>query len=113
MARSRTTRPFAEELPSLLAERSLSIRALGRMVGVGGDHLSRVLRGDRGQSATGRLTSRVALALSLPDDYFPEARIDFIIERINSDPVERDSIYDQLRRKDSRKSGEGSLGVKS
>jgi hypothetical protein len=71
------------------------------MIGVGGDHLSRVLRGDRGLKPTGELTSRVARALALPDDYFPEARIDFILARIRHDGTLRDRIYDRLRREES------------
>jgi transcriptional regulator with XRE-family HTH domain len=103
MKKARTVRPFAKDLPRLLVERSLSLRALALLVGVGDDHLSRVLRGDRGKRASGDLTSRVARALSLPDDYFPEARVDFIVARIKDDPALRDRIYDLIRREDSRK----------
>src|SRR5947208_1791487 len=88
--KKRTTRPFTEELPDLLEERELSLRALARMVDVGGDHLSRVLRGDRAKKATGELTRRVAVALGLPEDYFPEARLEFIVERLGDHPVQRD-----------------------
>jgi transcriptional regulator with XRE-family HTH domain len=102
MAKRRATRPFVEELPDLLAQRSLSLRALGRMAGVGESHLSRVLRGDRGLRATGLLATRVAQALSLPDDYFPEARVDFIVAHIIRDPALRDRIYDRILRDDSR-----------
>jgi Helix-turn-helix. len=97
MAKKRTTRPFSEELPLLLQDRGLSLRALARMVGVGDDHLSRVRSGARDKKATGELTQRVAVALDLPEDYFPEARLAFLVERLSNDPELRDKIYDRLR----------------
>jgi transcriptional regulator with XRE-family HTH domain len=100
-------RPFKEELPHLLRERELSLRALARMVDVGGDHLSRVLRGDRGKRATGELTRRVAIALGLPEDYFPEARLDYAVEHLVEHPTLRDRVYDQLRKEESRADGHG------
>jgi transcriptional regulator with XRE-family HTH domain len=102
MPKKRTTRPFSEELPDLLRDRDLSLRAVARMVGVGDDHLSRVLRGARDKRATGELTARVAVALNLPEDYFPEARLAFIVERLNDHPALRDRVYDQLRKKHAR-----------
>jgi hypothetical protein len=71
------------------------------MVDVGGDHLSRVVRGDRAKRATGSLTRRVAIALDLPDDYFPEARLEFIIEHLAKHPTLRDGVYDQLHKEES------------
>lgn len=102
MRSRRTTRPFAQELPDLLQEQELSLRALARIVGVGDDHLSRVLRGDRNKRATGELTRRVAVALGLSEDYFPEARMEFIVEHLGEHSVLRDRVYDQLRKDDSR-----------
>jgi transcriptional regulator with XRE-family HTH domain len=99
MRKKRTDRPFNEELPDLLKERGLSVRALARMVGVGDDHLSRVLRGARAKRATGVLTRRVATALGLPDDYFPEARLAFIVDHLGDDPALLNRIYAQLHRK--------------
>jgi transcriptional regulator with XRE-family HTH domain len=93
----RTQRTFAEELPDLLRERDLSLRTLARMVGVGDDHLSRVLRGARSKRVTGELASRVAVALNLPDDYFPETRLAYIVSNLADHPGLRDQIYDQLR----------------
>ena len=72
--------------PNLLRERDLSLRTLARMVGVGDDHLSRVLRGARSKRVTGELASRVALALGLPDDYFPETRLEFIASNLARSP---------------------------
>ena len=100
MPKKRTTRSFNEELPDLIRDRDLSLRALARMVGVGDDHLSRVLRGARDKRATGELTRRVAVALNLPEDYFPEARLAFIMERLNNHPTLRDRVYDQLRKEE-------------
>jgi transcriptional regulator with XRE-family HTH domain len=100
MPKKRTTRPFTEELPDLLQERELSLRALARVVGVGDDHLSRVLRGDRNKKATGDLTRRVAVALGLSEDYFPEARMEFIVEHLGEHSMLRDRVYDQLRKED-------------
>jgi hypothetical protein len=40
--------------------------------------------------------ARVALALQLPEDYFPEFREAFVIDRIRSDPRLRNEIYAQL-----------------
>ena len=102
MPKKRTTRPFTEELPDLLQERELSLRALARVVGVGDDHLSRVLRGDRNKKATGDLTRRVAVALGLPEDYFPEARLEFIAAHLGEHPALRDRVYHQLRNEDPR-----------
>jgi transcriptional regulator with XRE-family HTH domain len=64
----RSTRPCAEELPELLRERSLSLRALAGMFGVGDDHLSRVVRGARGTRVSADLTRRVTKALNLAED---------------------------------------------
>ncbi len=96
MPRKRTTRPLSDELPDLLRDRDLSLRALAGMVGVGDDHLSRVLRGARQKKATGDLTRRIAVALDLPEDYFPEARLEFIVAHLAGHPTLRDRVYDQL-----------------
>jgi transcriptional regulator with XRE-family HTH domain len=103
----RTGKPFVEELPVLLAERNMSLRALGRTVGVGDDHLSRVLRGARAKKPTADLARRVAQALDLPDDYFPEARLDFIVQELSHDATFLDKVYDRLRQPapHARKSG--------
>jgi hypothetical protein len=72
------------------------------MVGVGDDHLSRVLRGARHKKATGELTRRVAVALDLPEDYFREARLEFIVEHLAEHATLRDRVYDQLRKERGR-----------
>lgn len=99
MAPTRTDRPFPEELPRLLQERGLSLRSLGERVGVTGAHLSRVVRGVNYKSVSGDLAGRVAVALGLPRDYFPEYREAAVVERIRRDPAYRDKLYNGLGRK--------------
>jgi transcriptional regulator with XRE-family HTH domain len=99
----RTTRPFVEELPDILKERNLSVRALARMVNVGDDHLSRVLRGARAKKPTADLARRVAVALDLPEDYFPEVRLDYVVQELTHQPQVLDRVYDQLRRAKGQK----------
>ena len=91
----RTNRPFVEEVPLLLGDRELSVRALARRAGVTDSHLSRVLRRVSYKTPSGDLARRVAVALDLPADYFPEFREAAVIERIRSDPKLRDALYDQ------------------
>lgn len=59
-------------------------------------HLSRVLRGANYKSASAGLARRVAGALGLESDYFPEAREGYVIERIRHDPRLRDDLFDRL-----------------
>ncbi|MGH9299088.1 MAG: helix-turn-helix domain-containing protein [Acidimicrobiales bacterium] len=100
---ARTSKPFEEEVPALLEERGISLRALGRAAGVGDDHLSRVIRGARGKRATPGLARRVALALDLPEDYFVEARLDFVIEQLADRTELLDEVYDLVRRRRRRR----------
>jgi hypothetical protein len=72
------------------------------VIEVGDDHLSRVLRGARGKKPTPDLIRNVSSALGLPDDYFPEARTAFVAEHIGDDPIFRDNVYDELRRRTSQ-----------
>lgn len=94
----RTSDAFVEELPKLLRERGLSIRAVGEAAGVTGAHLSRVLRQVDYKTVSPDLARRVAVALGLPADYFPEYRAGYVFERIKSDASLRDRLYDRLRR---------------
>src|SRR5437667_3127806 len=98
MPKRRTTRPFAEELPALLAERKLSLRALAREMDIGPDHLSRVVSGARGKRPTADLVRRTSNALGLPEDYFLEARLAIVIERLEEDPALVDRIYARIKR---------------
>jgi len=91
-------RPFVDEVPRLLQERNLSLRALARLTGVADSHLSRVLRHVGYKSPSADLARRVALALDLPEDYFPEFRQAFVVERVRGDPQLREELYTRLRR---------------
>jgi transcriptional regulator with XRE-family HTH domain len=94
--RAQTDRPFAEELPSLLAERGLSQRKLAQMVDLNPSHLSRVVRGaDRTRPST-ELIRRIADALDLPAGYFPELREAVVFAKLKTDPELRDELYDRL-----------------
>lgn len=96
MAIARTSEPFTAELPRLLRERRMSQRALAKQVGVSDSHLSRAVRRADYKTASPELMSRVAVALGLPEDYFPEFREAFVIEKIRSDPRLRDQLYRRL-----------------
>lgn len=98
MSSERSDRPFVKELPVLIKERDMSIRAVARAAEVDPAHLSRVLRGARGKTVSPELAGRVATALGLPEDYFPEWREALIVDRIREDPKLRDQIYDRVRR---------------
>jgi len=99
--RQQSERAFAEELPRLLAERSLSQRKLAQMIDLNPSHLSRALRGaDRTRPSTD-LIRRIAGALDLPPGYFPELREAAVVERIKSDAELRDRLYKQLHTDES------------
>ena len=91
-------RPLAEELPSLLAERGLSLRGLAERVGVTHSHLSRATRGANGKTVGGDLAGRIAVALGLTADYFPEYREAAVVEQVQNDASFRDRLYRQLKR---------------
>ncbi len=92
-------RSFVEEVPALLAERGMSVSQLAERVGVSQSHFSRILRKADYRSASGDLARRVALALELPEDYFPEFRERFVIDAVRQDPELRDRLYRQLRKR--------------
>jgi hypothetical protein len=81
----------------LLAERAMSLRALGRAVEVSQSHLSRVCDPGSGSVASGELAGRVALALGLEEDYFPEFRSAVVHAAIDADPALRERIYRRIR----------------
>jgi transcriptional regulator with XRE-family HTH domain len=93
----RTDSPFVEEVPRLLEERGMSIRALAAAIGVSDSHLSRVLRRADYKTPSTDLTTRVARVFDLPADYFPEFREAWVIERIKSDSKLRNTLYARLR----------------
>lgn len=93
-----TTAPLVEEVPRLLAERRMSVSALAQRVGVTQSFLSKVLRGVKYKGASGDLARRIAIALDLPPDYFPEYRERFVLDRVRADAALRESLYRRLSR---------------
>jgi transcriptional regulator with XRE-family HTH domain len=87
---------LAQELPDLLAERGMSLRGLAERIGVDHSHLSRATRGANGKTIGGELARRIALALELPADYFPEYREAAVVERVHEDAAYRDRLYRRL-----------------
>ena len=106
MTKEVTNVPFREELPRLLAERGMSTRALAQRVGVSHSHLSRVVRQKDYKTPSRDLTWKVATALNLPHDYFPEYREATVIEHLKADQELRDEIYERIR------GGTGKKGAK-
>lgn len=92
----RSTRPIADELAQVMAEKGVSIRYLAKRVGVSQPYLSRLVRGLRYPNPTGEFAGRVATELGLPIDYWPEYRAQVVIDRIRNDPGYRDAEYDRL-----------------
>lgn len=95
MATKRTQAPFAEELPRLLKERGLSQRALAKKIGIGQSHLSRIVRGVDYKTPSVDLMRKVAAALDLPAEYFPEFRRALVDARLDDSPALRDEIFDR------------------
>jgi transcriptional regulator with XRE-family HTH domain len=93
-----TDTPFIEELPRLLHDRGMSLRALAATIGISDSHLSRVLRRADYKTPSPDLTRKVARALGLPPDYFLEFREAYVIQRIRSDPKLRNDLYARLIR---------------
>lgn len=93
-----TDTPFTEELPRLLHDRGMSLRALAATIGISDSHLSRVLRRVDYKTPSPDLMRKVARALGLQPDYFLEFREAYVIERIRSDPKLRNDLYARLIR---------------
>ena len=94
----RTDTPFVDELPRLLRERGMSLRALAATIDVSDSHLSRVLRRADYKTPSPDLTRRVALSLGLPPDYFPEFREAYVVEQVRRDSKLRNDLYSRLTR---------------
>ena len=92
-----TDKPFLEELPRLLGDRSMSLRQLAAEVGVSDSHLSRVLRRRDYKTPSTQLITRIATALDLPGDYFPEVREALLFQAIKADGALRDRLYVRLK----------------
>jgi transcriptional regulator with XRE-family HTH domain len=87
----RTLKPFPEALSELLQERGISLRELGRRLGLDPTYLSRIQRGKK--RVPSDLPERVAAALELPADYFPESRERIILDAIRREPQLRELVY--------------------
>ena len=97
---TRTKLPLREALPGLLEKHGRSLRSLATDVGVNQSYLSRIIRADgpAARRATPAIARRIAAALDLPEDYFPEAREGYVVDRLREDGALRDRLYDRLRR---------------
>ncbi len=83
----------------------MSLRSLARDAEVNPAHLSRVLRGRESKATSTDLARRVAEALDLPADYFPEYREGLLIERVKTDPALRDRLYRRHAAGDKKRAG--------
>jgi transcriptional regulator with XRE-family HTH domain len=95
-ARRFTHYPLEAELPDLLRERGWSQRRLAAAVGVDPAHISRTLARSAGRGPSAALAARVAVALDLPQDYFPEYREEQVIAAVRRDPQLRERLYRRL-----------------
>jgi transcriptional regulator with XRE-family HTH domain len=82
---------FAEAVPELLQAREWSQRRLAAAVGVDPAYICRAVAGSSRPSP--ELTGRVAIALGLPLDYFPEYREAEVIAAVRRDPQLRERFY--------------------
>jgi len=99
MPGARTKRRFVEEVPRLLRERNMSLRALEQEAELSHGFLSRVLRQRDYKTPSPELARRVARALDLPEEYFPEFREGAVIAAVKKDPRLRDELFDRVRHK--------------
>ncbi len=102
MPSERAKQPLCEELAFVLGEQRVSQRELARRLGVNQAHLSRVLAGQK--TPTNPLIEAIAEALSLPEDYFIETRVQRISEALMADPALREEIYTRIKRPNRRRS---------
>jgi transcriptional regulator with XRE-family HTH domain len=98
---ARSRKSLREALPTLLSQREdgLTLAGLASQVGVHRAHLWRIVHGegkDR-KPVSPELCRKIADALGLPDDYFPEAREAAVVTAVQEDPDLRDRIYNSLR----------------
>jgi len=73
------------------------VSALAREAEVTQPYLSRVLRQKNYKTPSADLARRCAIALDLPEDYFPEYRLNFIVEQLRGDAELRDKLYRRLK----------------
>jgi transcriptional regulator with XRE-family HTH domain len=97
-----THEPFGAALPDLLRERGWSQRRLSALVGVDPAYISRAVGDPDGRGPSPELARRVAVALGLPSDYFPEYREAEVIAAVRRDPQLRERLYRTLGRSTAR-----------
>ena len=102
MGAVRTNKPLREEVPRLLKQQGVSLRALAEGVGVNQSYLSRVLGAKSSRPASARVAAAIADYFELPSDYFGEYRQAVVQDAIAADPKLRDRVYDSLKRKSRR-----------
>jgi transcriptional regulator with XRE-family HTH domain len=102
----RTDEPISVWLPRLAAAGGYSLRRLAEEVGVQQSYLSRIKGGDpvdpQWRPPSMRVLERLADALGVEPDYFPEYRRGAVEEAIRDDPKLRDRVFDQVKRDRSR-----------
>ena len=108
MAQGRSQERLVDQLPALMEARAVSINRLAQLVGVSQSHLSRAVRSADRKSVSGELAARIANAMGLPDDWFPETRRERVLERVRSDAALCDRLYDELIAKKSRRDSQSS-----
>jgi transcriptional regulator with XRE-family HTH domain len=91
-----TDRPVTEVLRDLIEEHGLTFRALAARIGVSHAHLVNIAQSRK--PASGELAARIATALGLREDHFPETREAAVIDAVRSDPAYRDRLYAALLR---------------
>lgn len=92
-ATARTQLAARQAVAALMRQHNLGVRRLAREVGVSPSHLSRALRERNGKEISGHLAARIARALGLPHDYFPETRCDLLVDAIRDRAELRESLY--------------------
>jgi len=92
----RTNRPFLRELPKLLQELKLTPTEVARAAGIAPSHLSRVLRAADYKTPSAELSAKIAKVLDLPVQYFPEYREAVVVRRVKTDPLLRDTLFDDF-----------------
>jgi transcriptional regulator with XRE-family HTH domain len=93
-----THEPLGAVLPDLLRERGWSQRHLSAVVGVDPAYISRAVGAPERRAPSPELARRVAVALGLPTDYFPEYREAEVIAAVRRDPQLRERLYRTLGR---------------
>jgi transcriptional regulator with XRE-family HTH domain len=89
---------FGEIIRTLLDERGWTQRMLAEAASVDPAHISRIVRSRGKRRPSPDLVARVADALCLPREYFPEYREWLVVTAVQSDPALRDRLYSRVVR---------------